>query len=238
MRGQIEILLASAMLAWLLRMGGLGLILIGIVDNSIVPVTGSMDVLTIWLAANRRDIWYYYAIMATAGAVLGAYITYSLARKGGKEALEHKLSKKRIDQVCRRFERWGFGAVVVPAIMPPPFPLVPFLLAAGALQYSKKKFLFALTLGRGARFTVVAGLGALYGSAIVGFFSKYYKPAVIALIVVTFVSGILSYMEYRRLRHKKDGAGTGVPYHKTAGRSLRLRINRRGLDSAPSSATI
>lgn len=217
MRGQIEILLASAMLAWLLRLGGPGLILIGIVDNSIVPVTGSMDVLTIWLAASRRDIWYYYAIMATAGAVLGAYITYSLARKGGKEALEHKLSKRRIDQVCRRFERWGFGAVAVPAIMPPPFPLVPFLLAAGALQYSKKKFLLALTLGRGVRFTVVAGLGALYGSAIVGFFSRYYKSALIALIVLACASGILSYVEYRRLRHKKDdGSDAGVPLRKTA----------------------
>lgn len=216
MRGQIEILLASAMLAWLLRLGGPGLILIGIVDNSIVPVTGSMDVLTIWLAASRRDIWYYYAIMATAGAVLGAYITYSLARKGGKEALEHKLSRKRIDRVCRRFERWGFGAVAIPAIMPPPFPLVPFLLAAGALQYSRKKFLFALTLGRGVRFTVVAGLGAIYGSSIVGFFSRYYEPAIIALVVLAIVSGLLSYLEYRRLRHKKDDAGTGVPYRKTA----------------------
>lgn len=216
MHGHIEILLAGAMLAWLLRLGGPGLILIGIVDNSIVPVTGSMDVLTIWLAASRRDIWYYYAFMATVGAVLGAYITYSLARKGGKEALEHKLPQKRIDRVCRRFERWGFGAVAVPAIMPPPFPLVPFLLAAGALQYSRKKFLFALTLGRGVRFTVVAGLGAIYGSSIVGFFSKYYKPAIIVLIVVAFASGILSYLEYRHLRHKKDDSGTGVPYRKTA----------------------
>jgi membrane protein YqaA with SNARE-associated domain len=217
MRGQIEILLAGAMLAWLLRLGGPGLILIGIVDNSIVPVTGSMDVLTIWLAANRRDIWYYYAFMATVGAVLGAYITYSLARKGGKEALEHKLPQKRIDRICRRFERWGFGAVAVPAIMPPPFPLVPFVLAAGALQYSRKKFLFALTLGRGARFTVVAGLGAIYGSSIVGFFSKYYKPAIIALVVLAFVSGILSYLEYRHLRQKKnDSKDAGVAYRKTA----------------------
>jgi membrane protein YqaA with SNARE-associated domain len=217
MRGHIEILLAGAMLAWLSRLGGPGLILIGIVDNSIVPVTGSMDVLTIWLAASRRDIWYYYAIMATLGAVLGAYITYSLARKGGKEALQHKLSQRRIDQVCRRFERWGFGAVALPAIMPPPFPLVPFVLAAGALQYSRKKFLLALSLGRGARFTVVAGLGAIYGSAIVGFFSKYYKAAVIALVVLALVSGVLSYLEYRHLRQKNgDGSDAGVACHKTA----------------------
>ncbi|HEY1799654.1 MAG TPA: VTT domain-containing protein [Terriglobales bacterium] len=217
MHGQIEILLAGAMLAWFVRLGGPGLILLGIVDNSFVPITGSMDVLTIWLAASRRDLWYYYAIMATIGAVLGAYLTYSLARKGGKEALEHKLSRKKIDQVCRRFERWGFGAVAVPAILPPPFPLVPFVLAAGALQYSPNKFLLAIGTGRGLRYVVVAGLGAIYGKAIVGFFSKYYLAAVIALIVMAVVSGIFSYLEYRHLRRKKDdGSGAGVACRKTA----------------------
>jgi membrane protein YqaA with SNARE-associated domain len=212
----IQLLLASAMMAWFLRLGGPGLLLIGIIDNSIVPITGSMDVLTIWLAASRRDIWYYYAVMATIGAMAGAYITYSLARKGGKEALEHKLSPKRVKRVCSRFERWGFGAVAVPAILPPPFPLVPFLLAAGALQYSRKKFLLALGLGRGLRYTVVAGLGALYGKAIVGFFSRYYLPALIALVVLAIVSGVLSYIEYRRTRHHKDDAPTAGVACKTA----------------------
>jgi membrane protein YqaA with SNARE-associated domain len=217
MHAPIQILLAGVVLAWLLRLGGPGLILIGIADNSIVPITGSMDVLTIWLAASRRDIWYYYAIMATVGALLGAYITYSLARKGGKEALGRKLSQRRIDQVCRRFERWGFGAVALPAIMPPPFPLVPFLLAAGALQYSRKKFLLALGLGRGLRFTVVAALGAIYGDAIVVFFSRYYKSAVITLVVLAIGSGVISYVEYRRLRQKNsDHSNPGVACRKTA----------------------
>ena len=213
----IQLLLGFAMLGWFLRLGGPGLILLGIIDNSVIPITGSMDVLTIWLAASRRDLWYYYAIMATLGAIAGAYVTYSLARKGGKEALEHKLSRKKIDRVCRSFERWGFGAVAVPAILPPPFPLVPFLLAAGALQYSRKKFLSALAVGRGIRYTVVAGLGALYGSAIVGFFSKYYLPALIVLIILAAISGVASYIEYRHIRNKKDNNPTaGVACQKTA----------------------
>ena len=125
-------------------MGGPGLIFLGIVDNSMVPLTGSMDVLTIWLAARHREPWPYYAFMATLGAVIGGYITYALARKGGQEAMERKLSKKRAEQISQRFERWGFFAVAIPALLPPPFPFVPFLIAAGALQYSPKKFPGAL----------------------------------------------------------------------------------------------
>src|SRR5258708_27007193 len=135
------------------RLGGPGLVLLGIADNSVVPLTGSMDVLTIWLAASHRDLWPYYAFMATAGAVLGGYITYSLARKGGKQAIEYKLNASRARKVLRRFERWGFWTVVVSAILPPPFPIVPVLLAAGALQYLRSQFFCALFLGPGSPFS-------------------------------------------------------------------------------------
>ncbi len=180
------------------RLGGVGLVLLGVADNSVIPLTGSMDVLTIYLAARHRQTWPYYALMATLGAVIGGYITYALARKGGKQAMERKLSKRRAAKVYRTFERWGFWAVAVPALLPPPFPFVPFLIAAGALQYSREKFLGALTLGRSVRYSIVAGLGALYGTHIVRFFSRYYKPALIILIGLAVVGGMLTLIQYFR----------------------------------------
>src|SRR5712692_1422369 len=197
----IQFFLATSVWARLRRLGGVGLILLGIADNSVIPLTGSMDVLTIWLSARHRESWPYYALMATIGAVIGGYITYSFARKSGKEAMELKLSKKRAAEVYQGFERWGFGAIAVPALLPPPFPFVPFLLAAGAMQYSRKKFLGALALGRGVRYAIVAGLGALYGNHIVRFFSRYYKHAIAILIALAVVGGILSLVQY--LRYKK-----------------------------------
>lgn len=195
-----ELLAAALVWRWVLRLGGPGLILLGIADNSVVPLTGSMDVLTIWLAASHRDHWPYYAAMATIGAVLGGYITYALGRKGGKEAIEHKLNQKKAKKVLQRFDRWGFGAVFVGALLPPPFPLVPVLLAAGALQYSKKKFVGALTCGRGVRYMLVAGIGSLYAKQITAFFNHYYKPAVLVLVGLAVLGGILTLLEYFRSR--------------------------------------
>ena len=205
----LSFFIALGVWGWLRHLGGVGLILLGIADNSVVPLPGSMDVLTIWLAASQPSWWLYYAAMATLGAVIGGYITYGLAHKGGKEAFERKLPKKKAEKVYKRFERWGFWAVAVPAILPPPFPIVPFLLAAGALQYSRKKFLGALALGRGIRFTIVAGLGVVYGNHIVAFFSKYYKPALYTLIGLAVLAGIVTVLGYLRHRQKNVKEGSG-----------------------------
>jgi membrane protein YqaA with SNARE-associated domain len=196
----LQALLAISTWVRLRRLGGWGLVLLGIADNSVVPLTGSMDVLTIWLAARHREPWQYYALMATIGAVLGGYITYSLARKGGKEAMERRLSKRRAAKVYKRFERWGFGAIAIPAVLPPPFPFFPFLLAAGAMQYSRKKFLGALVLGRGVRYSIGAYLGVRYGNHILRFFSRYHKEAVAILIGLAVVGGILTLIQYLRYR--------------------------------------
>jgi membrane protein YqaA with SNARE-associated domain len=193
-------LLAVPIWRQLRRMGGPGLILLGVADNSVIPLTGSMDVLTIWLAARHREPWPYYALMATIGAVIGGYITYALARKGGKEAMERKLTKRRAAKVSKAFARWGFGAVAVPAVLPPPFPFVPFLLAAGAMQYSRRKFLAALTLGRGVRYTIAASLGFHYGRHILRFFSQYYKPAMAILIGLAVIGAVLSLIQYLRMK--------------------------------------
>src|ERR1700723_3963611 len=188
---------------WLIHLGGPGLILLGIADNSLIPLPGSTDVVTVLLAAHRREPWFYYTILATAGAILGGYLTYRMARKGGKETLEKRLSPIKVKKVYAIFERWGFAAVAIPAILPPPFPITPMLLAAGAMQYPTKKFLTALAVGRGIRFTILGYLGYHYGSSIVEFFARNYWPVMIVLILFSVAGGLYGLYQYKR-RQKGD----------------------------------
>ena len=82
---------------WIHRLGGPGLILLGLADNApfVSAPAGSVDVFVILLSAHRPQWWAYYAIMATVGEVLGGYLTYRLAKKGGQETLEKKVGKPR-----------------------------------------------------------------------------------------------------------------------------------------------
>jgi membrane protein DedA with SNARE-associated domain len=83
------------------------------------------------------------------------------------------------------------------------------LLTAGALQYPTRKFLAALAIGRGARYAIIAFLGAHYGRAIIRFFSQYYKPALIILIALGVLGGAFALIEYLRARkHRQEGTDT------------------------------
>jgi membrane protein YqaA with SNARE-associated domain len=197
-------------LRWLVHLGGPGLILLGLADNSLIPLPGSTDVVTILLAAHHRTLWVYYALMATAGAVLGGYLTYRMARKGGKETLEKRFSKKKTGKIYAIFSRWGFAAVAIPAMLPPPFPIVPMLLAAGAMQYSTGKFLTALAVGRGIRYTILAYLGFHYGRHIVRLFALYYWPVLIVLIAFSVFGALIGLFEYKR-RQKANAPETPRP---------------------------
>lgn len=202
----LALIVVSKTWQWLRHLGAPGLVLLGLADNSVVPVPGSMDVLTIWLTVHHRGLWWYYALAATAGSILGGYLTYRIAHRGGKEAIERRLGKRRAQAFYRRFEHWGFWAVALPALLPPPFPFVPFLLAAGALQYSRGKFLGALALGRGLRYSVMAGLGLIYGRQFLRFFDKNTKPTVLVLVGLSAMGALVALIGYLRVRRESRGA--------------------------------
>jgi membrane protein YqaA with SNARE-associated domain len=193
---------AQSLRRWIYHLGALGFIPLGLLDSSIIPLPGSMDVLTIVLAARDATLWPYYALMATVGSVLGGFVTYRLARKGGKESLARKVSAKTLERVYGIFERWGFAAIAIPALLPPPIPLVPFVLAAGAMQYSVNKFLLAMTLGRIVRYLILAYLAARYGRRILPLLLQHGHPAVAAVVGLA-VTAVLLYFMFRGIKSKK-----------------------------------
>jgi membrane protein YqaA with SNARE-associated domain len=192
--------LEHSMRRWFVHVGALGFIPLGLLDSSIVPLPGSMDVLTIILASRDGELWLYYAVMATIGSVLGGYVTYRLARKGGEKALEKRLSPKTVKKVTKIFEQRGFAAIAIPALLPPPMPLVPFLLAAGAMQYSVKKFLLAMTTGRIVRYMILAYFAARYGRKMLPMLVKH--PLVLGGVGAVMMAAVI-YFVFRGMKSKK-----------------------------------
>jgi len=206
-------MVAASARTWVRRLGAPGLILLGLADNTpfISAPPGSVDVCVILLSAHRHEWWAYYAFMATVGEVIGGYVTYRLAEKGGQETLEKKIGKQRAERIYQGFERHGALTVLAGSVLPPPFPFTSVLMTAGVMQYPCRKFLPALTAGRAVRFFAVAYLGRIYGRQIVGFFSRYYQPALDVLIAMAVAAGIGALLYFLRRRHnvKRDMPSNG-----------------------------
>ena len=183
---------SAAVWKWLHRLGGPGLLLLGIADN--LPIgsspAGSVDVFLIVLSAHQPRWWAYYALMATVGEVIGGYLTYRVSEKGGQETFEKKIRKGRAETLYQAFDKHGFTTVFTGAILPPPFPFTPVLMAAGVMQYPRKKFVSALTGGRAIRFFLAAFLARAYGQRMINFFSLYYHPVMYVLIALAIIAGI------------------------------------------------
>jgi membrane protein YqaA with SNARE-associated domain len=189
------------------RFGLLAFIALGLVDNSAIPLPGSMDALAIFLAASSRKLWWHFALMATAGAVIGGYVSYRIALKAGRAAIEKELGDKRFQQAHRYFERMGFWSVFVGAIAPPPVPTVAFIMVAGALEYPLHRFLLAISSARLIRYFVITWVASLYGRQIFNFFGRYYQPALWTLVGIAIagaLGGLLYYLRRRRPRQKAD----------------------------------
>jgi membrane protein DedA with SNARE-associated domain len=91
-------------------------------------------------------------------------------------------------------------------------PLSPFVLAAGALNMSRKKFMIAFTVSRGLRHTIAAWLGIHYGRHIVrlwnGLSEKYATPVLIVLWVGIITSCAFAFWQLYKTS-RKVGVRTG-----------------------------
>jgi membrane protein YqaA with SNARE-associated domain len=148
----------------LAHLGALGLFSLAILDSLPLPTFGGPDILTAILAARHHNLWFEYAAVATMGSVIGAFITFRLARKAGLGYLTSHFKSGSTQAMLRVFEKWGTGALAISAAVPFPTPTSLFFAAAGATGYSTRKYLFVVGLCRTVRYTSIAYLARHYGS--------------------------------------------------------------------------
>src|SRR5215472_5869917 len=154
---------STSSMTFLRHVGGIGLVPLAVVDSTIIPTFGSLDLLTAWLTVHNPDLWLYYTLMSTSGSLIGALLTYFMGKRTGATWAEKKIGQKRLLQIEHAIEHWGFGAIFVPTIAPPPCPTAWFFLVAGTFSFPPKRFVAAAILGRSLRYSLLAMVAAHYG---------------------------------------------------------------------------
>lgn len=186
-----------------MQIGPLGLFFIAVVDSSIVPlpIPGTTDLLLLLFVSHGGNPWLF-APAAVAGSILGGYTTWQLGRKGGKAALNRWVSPRLLGRLDCWIESHPILAVFLPAVLPPPIPLSPFLLAAGALGIERRRFLTTFSTARLLRYGLISVCGVVYGRGIVrlwsGTLDKWSVPLLWAFLCAMVAGMVYGIFKLRR----------------------------------------
>jgi membrane protein YqaA with SNARE-associated domain len=204
----------SVFLGWVQRvavaLGGPGLFLIALLDSSFLSFPEVADVLVILLVIEHPERLIWYALLPTVGSVAGSCALYWVARRGGEAFLKKRLSDKYATRAVTVFEKYGFWAIAIPSILPPPMPFKIFVLAAGAAGMRPFAFLVAITAGRSVRYFGEALLALWYGRWALDFMNEHVTGISFGLAALVIAGSLAWTFWTKRVRRIDDGAGSSV----------------------------
>jgi membrane protein YqaA with SNARE-associated domain len=179
-----------------------GVVILGALDSTVffsLPL--GIDTAVVILAARMRDVWWIVPLLATAGSVAGAAISFWMGVVIGEKGLDRYVPPKRLKKVRAKIKDSGAIALAVLDLIPPPFPFTPFVLAAGALEVSAWLFFVTLAACRLLRFGVEAALARTYGRRIIAMLdSDLFHDIVFFFMVLALVLTVLSLVRLARSR--------------------------------------
>jgi membrane protein DedA with SNARE-associated domain len=160
----------------------------------------------ILLSANAHAMMPVFALAATVGSTIGCTLLYLVARRAGSAALK-RVSPERRDRIENLLGRFDMVAVMVPAVLPPPFPFKPFVLSAGVFKLKVPRFVAAIFIGRAARFLIEGWLAIKFGEE-AGSIIKRNGLTVLAVVAIIVV--VIFALKLYRARRVQSAAVNDV----------------------------
>jgi len=175
------------------------MIIIGALDSSLLSLPEINDYLVVGRCYKYPTAAFYFPLFAAVGSVIGCYFLYSIMRRGGQALLRKRFRQESIQRVEKAYARFGFLAIAIPAVLPPPLPFKIFVATAGTLEYPRWKFLLTVMLARSVRYYVEGILAVFYGRRVLLFF-KDNGLVIISVAAALLLLGLLVYMAIIRFR--------------------------------------
>lgn len=184
---------------WLVTFGPFGLFAISLIDSAGLPLPGGPDAVMILLSARNHALVPLYAIAASLGSTLGCTIMYWVARRAGLIALK-KIRPERRERVENLLGRYDMLAIMVTAILPPPFPFKPFVLSAGVFKLKLSRFIIAVFAGRLVRFTIEGLLAIAFGEAAGERIKQHGLKVLLVVLIAATLWIVVNILRARRAR--------------------------------------
>ena len=169
--------------------GAPALFLVAFAESSFLPIPPDVLLIALGLSLPRKA--FRYALICTAGSVLGGILGYLLGWQFwelAKGILFNCVNPESFETVRNYFIQYEGWAVAIAGFTPIPYKV--FTLTAGFLRADFRIFLLASTLSRAARFFLVALLIYKFGPSIRIFIEKYFNILTV-LFAVLLIGGFI-----------------------------------------------
>lgn len=175
------------------------MVLIGALDSSLLSLPEINDYLVVGRCIKNPSAVFYFPLFAAAGSVLGCLLLYTIMRRGGQALLRKRFSLRSIRKVEKAYARFGFLAIAIPAVLPPPLPFKIFVATAGTLEYPRWKFLLTVMLARSFRYYVEGILAVFYGRQVLTF-ARDNGLVIVSVVAALILIGLIVYLLINRRR--------------------------------------
>ena len=175
------------------------MLVIGALDSSLLSLPEINDYLVVGRCIKNPSAVFYFPLFAAAGSVLGCLLLYTIMRRGGQAVLRRQFSLSGIRKVEKAYERFGFLAIAIPAILPPPLPFKIFVATAGTLEYPRWKFLLTVMIARSLRYYVEGILAVFYGRRVL-LFLRDNGLVIVSIVATLALIGLGVYILIKRRR--------------------------------------
>jgi len=185
------------------------MIFIGALDSSLLSLPEINDYLVVGRCIKQPSAAFYFPLFAAIGSVLGCLLLYTIMRRGGQAVLRRRFKRENIERVERAYARFGFLAIAVPALLPPPMPFKIFVATAGTLEYPRWKFLVTVMIARSVRYYVEAVLAVIYGKRVLSFL-KDNGLVILSVVAAVAILILLIYTIVNRRKPPANGQAADV----------------------------
>jgi membrane protein YqaA with SNARE-associated domain len=168
------------------------LFLTAFVESSFFPIPPDVLLIALGILRPRRSV--LYALVCTAGSVVGAllgyYIGYALFETVGQHIVDFYGFHDKFDAVLQLYRENAWTAIILAGFTPIPFKV--FTIAAGFKEtISLQTLVLASLVGRSARFLLVGTLLFLFGPSMKEYLDRNLEKLTLILGIL-FILGILT----------------------------------------------
>ena len=208
------------------------MVVIGALDSSLLSLPEINDYLVVARCYSDPKSVFYFPLFAAAGSVIGCTLLYTIMRRGGQAVMRRRFKPENIAKVERAYARYGFLALAIPALLPPPMPFKIFVATAGALEYPRWRFMLTVMIARSVRYIIEGALAVFYGEQVLEFL-RDNGLLMLSMVAGLMLVGVAVYVIVKRVRAPRKSMMEKVAERDAQGKGGDSRPTETGANLNP-----